>query len=108
MALAGFPVSASPVPRDKAKRDRAADAAPRTTDRPEDRLTIRLLQAVDVCFSRIYHQTIVVLAQRLPSHGPAILICNHTSGLDPLLIQSVCPRLIVWMMAKEYYELHSR
>jgi 1-acyl-sn-glycerol-3-phosphate acyltransferase len=32
------------------------------------------------------------------------LVCNHISGLDPVLIQSVCPRLIVWMMAREYYE----
>ena len=43
--------------------------------------------------------------QRLPRRGSAILVCNHTSGLDPLLIQSVCSRLIVWMMAKEYYDL---
>jgi 1-acyl-sn-glycerol-3-phosphate acyltransferase len=73
--------------------------------RPEDRLAIRLLQAVDVCFARIYHRVSVLAPQRLPKHGPAILICNHVSGLDPMLIQSVCPRLIVWMMAKEYYEI---
>ena len=73
--------------------------------RPEDRLTIRLLQAFDVCFARIYHRVNVLSPQRLPKHGPAILICNHVSGLDPMLIQSVCPRLIVWMMAREYYEI---
>jgi len=73
--------------------------------RPEDRLSIRLLQAVDVCFARIYHRVNVLSPLRLPKHGPAILICNHVSGLDPMLIQSVCPRLIVWMMAKEYYDI---
>lgn len=73
--------------------------------RPEDRLVIRLLQAVDVCFARIYHRVNVLAPQHLPKHGPAVLICNHISGLDPMLIQSVCPRLIVWMMAKEYYEI---
>ena len=73
--------------------------------RPEDRLTIRLLQAFDVCFARIYHRVNVLSPQRLPKQGPAILICNHVSGLDPMLIQSVCPRLIVWMMAREYYEI---
>ena len=101
------PVSASPVRRPKAKPRDADSAAPEAPDapRPEDRLIIRLLQALDVCAARIYHQTIVRAPQRLPRHGPAILICNHTSGLDPLLIQSVCPRLIVWMMAKEYYEI---
>jgi 1-acyl-sn-glycerol-3-phosphate acyltransferase len=79
-------------------------AAPHSS-RPEDRLAIRLLQAFDVCFARIYHRVNVLAPQRLPKHGPAILICNHVSGLDPMLIQSVCPRLIVWMMAREYYEI---
>jgi 1-acyl-sn-glycerol-3-phosphate acyltransferase len=60
---------------------------------------------LDVLFSRAYHRTDVLMPQRLPRHGPAILVCNHTSGLDPALIQSVCPRLIVWMMAREYYEI---
>lgn len=35
------------------------------------------------------------------------MVCNHISGLDPMLIQSACPRLIIWMMAKEYYDLPS-
>jgi 1-acyl-sn-glycerol-3-phosphate acyltransferase len=76
-----------------------------STSRPEDRLDLRVLRAVNVCFSRIYHQVDVLAPQRLPRRGSAILVCNHTSGLDPLLIQSVCSRLIVWMMAKEYYDL---
>ena len=41
----------------------------------------------------------------MPRRGAAILVCNHVSGLDPMLIQSLVPRLIVWMMAKEYYDL---
>lgn len=110
-------VSASPVVRKRVKPDRrradgpagghaeGAQPEPSNTARPENRFTIRLLQAIDVCVARIYHQTIVRSPQRLPRHGPAILICNHTSGLDPLLIQSVCPRLIVWMMAREYYHI---
>jgi 1-acyl-sn-glycerol-3-phosphate acyltransferase len=73
--------------------------------RPENQLRIRLLQAADVCFCRIYHQVIVRSPSQLPRNGPAILVSNHISGLDPLLIQSVCPRLITWMMAKEYYDL---
>jgi 1-acyl-sn-glycerol-3-phosphate acyltransferase len=60
------------------------------------------LQAVDVCFARIYHRLSVIAPQQLPRSGPAILVCNHISGVDPLLIQAVCPRLISWMVAKEY------
>jgi 1-acyl-sn-glycerol-3-phosphate acyltransferase len=73
--------------------------------RPENRPIIRLLQAIDVCFSRIYHRLNVLAPQQLPRDGAAILVSNHISGLDPLLIQSVCPRLITWMMAKEYMEI---
>src|SRR5689334_17340546 len=52
-------------------------AAASHANRPEDRLSIRLLQAVDVCFARIYHRVNVLSPQRLPKQGPAILICNH-------------------------------
>jgi 1-acyl-sn-glycerol-3-phosphate acyltransferase len=109
------PVSASPVnaPSENAAPERAPrksgrrahGAAVAEAARPENRLPIRLLQAFDVCFARIYHRITVLSPQRLPKHGPAILICNHVSGLDPMLIQAVCPRLIVWMMAREYYEI---
>jgi 1-acyl-sn-glycerol-3-phosphate acyltransferase len=74
-------------------------------DRPEDRLPIRFLRAVDVIYSRVYHNVRVINPCHLPKRGHAILVCNHISGLDPVLIQSVCNRLVVWMMAKEYYEI---
>jgi 1-acyl-sn-glycerol-3-phosphate acyltransferase len=56
-------------------------------------------------FARIYHRLDVLSPCRLPREGPAILVSNHTSPMDPIFIQSVCPRPIVWMMAKEYYDL---
>jgi 1-acyl-sn-glycerol-3-phosphate acyltransferase len=77
----------------------------RSSPRPENRLDCRLLRAVNVIFSRLYHNTRILTPQPLPRNGPGILIANHISGLDPLLIQSVCSRLIVWMMAREYYEI---
>jgi len=73
--------------------------------RAESRPVVRLLQSIDVCFARIYHRLSIASPCRLPRHGPAILVSNHTSGLDPFLIQSASPRLITWMMAREYYEL---
>ena len=76
-----------------------------TRSKPEARPIVRLLQAIDVCFARIYHRLSILAPCTLPRSGPAILVCNHTSGLDPLLIQSACPRLITWMMAREYYEI---
>lgn len=81
------------------------DTGRREFSRRENDVVIRLLQAVTVCYARIYHQIIVHRPPHLPHRGPAILVCNHTSSLDPLLIQSVCPRLIRWMMAKEYFDV---
>lgn len=73
--------------------------------RPEDRLPIRLLKALDALFTRVYHRLHLPGPCPVPAQGPAILACNHTCGLDPLLIQAACPRLVVWMMAREYYNI---
>lgn len=66
---------------------------------------VRLLHLLDKLVSRVWHHTVVLKRHPLPAHGSAILVCNHTSALDPLLIQSVCDRVVVWMMAKEYYDI---
>jgi 1-acyl-sn-glycerol-3-phosphate acyltransferase len=82
-----------------------APTSPPSFTTPENILIRRILHAANRAFARIYHQLDVLTPCHLPPAGPAILVCNHTSPLDPLLIQSVCPRPIVWMMAKEYYDL---
>jgi 1-acyl-sn-glycerol-3-phosphate acyltransferase len=40
----------------------------------------------------------------LPEHGPAILISNHTSAIDPMLLQAACRRVLGFMIAKEYFD----
>jgi len=74
-------------------------------NRREDAGIIRLLRAGAAFYARVYHRLRVRRPSHLPRHGPAILVCNHTSGLDPALIQSACPRLIRWMMAREYFDI---
>src|SRR6201994_270554 len=76
-------------------------------DRPEDRWSIRFWRSVVVLFSRLYHHLSVRTRNPLPKDGAAILVCNHISGLDPVLLQAASSRLIIWMMAKEYYDLKS-
>ena len=39
-----------------------------------------------------------------PSEG-ALIVCNHTSGVDPLIIQLCTDRVVHWMVAREYYEM---
>jgi len=77
------------------------------TDRelPEHRSFCRVMKGINRFFSRVYHRIDVLSPCRVPDRGPAILICNHTSGVDPALVQSPCPRVITWMMAKEYYDI---
>jgi 1-acyl-sn-glycerol-3-phosphate acyltransferase len=68
-------------------------------------LAVRAILAGNEFFTRLFHELCVLNPCTLPPTGPAILVCNHTAGLDPLLLQSACPRLVVWMMAKEYYDI---
>ncbi|MGB7160178.1 MAG: lysophospholipid acyltransferase family protein [Tepidisphaeraceae bacterium] len=68
-------------------------------------LSVRILRRLNCFFTHAFHRLDLLSPPHLPETGPAILVCNHTSGLDPFLIQSVCPRVITWMMAKEFYDM---
>ena len=74
---------------------------------PEPRLSLRAILAGNQLLTQVYHRLETNGRWSIPEKGPAILVCNHISGLDPLVIQSVSPRVIVWMMAREYYELRA-
>ncbi len=66
---------------------------------------MRALIAGNQLFTQVYHRLEIFGQWQIPDTGPAILVSNHISGLDPLIIQSVSPRVIVWMMAREYYNV---
>jgi 1-acyl-sn-glycerol-3-phosphate acyltransferase len=85
----------------------SSDVKSRSIATAEDGVGVRVAQAANRVFCRGYHQLSVLSPDPLPLRGPAILVCNHISGLDPLLVQSACRRLIVWMMAAEYYQIKS-
>lgn len=38
----------------------------------------------------------------IPPTDGVLLVSNHTTGLDPLLIQAACPRVIRWLMLESY------
>lgn len=61
--------------------------------------------ALGKMYAHGFHQLEVRTSCTLPESGPAILVCNHISSIDPVMIQSACRRHIIWMMAREYYEL---
>jgi 1-acyl-sn-glycerol-3-phosphate acyltransferase len=67
--------------------------------------TFRILRAMAGLYTRAYQHTTIEGKCQLPAKGPAILVCNHTSSIDPILLQARSPRLIRWMMAEEYFEM---
>jgi len=71
-------------------------------DEIERRLIVRGGHMVARNFSTMYHDLKVLTPCPLPARGGAILVCNHTSSLDPILLQAAVPRVITWMMAREY------
>ena len=40
----------------------------------------------------------------LPKHGPALVVANHVSGLDPLLLIAASARPLRFIIAREQYE----
>jgi len=93
------------------RNTRADDTSPIVTQpfgefsRSENDWRLHALQMVNRLYARVYHRVTVKRPCRLPRKGPAILVCNHTSGLDPSIVQATSSRLIRWMMAREYYDL---
>ena len=74
-----------------------------TAMREEERPSIQFLHRLVNAYISGYHKVDVISPCQLPAQGPGVLVCNHVSSLDPMLLQWACSRLIVWMMAKEYY-----
>jgi 1-acyl-sn-glycerol-3-phosphate acyltransferase len=73
-------------------------------DAGEIRGSLRLLHALFGVYCRFYHRLTIDGTNTLPATGPAILIANHTCGIDHVLLQSTTRRLLGFMIAKEYYE----
>lgn len=55
-------------------------------------------------YARIVHRLEVRGIGHLPKErepGPLILVVNHTAGVDPVLVQAVCPFEVRWVMASD-------
>jgi 1-acyl-sn-glycerol-3-phosphate acyltransferase len=93
-----FGVKKKPRPPLSFESDRSIDELERSRAVRNGKRFVRM-------FSHQYHDLRVLAPCTLPTAGGAILVCNHTSSLDPVPLQAACPRLITWMMAREYGNL---
>jgi 1-acyl-sn-glycerol-3-phosphate acyltransferase len=64
--------------------------------------SLAFLYLVNVLFTRILWRTQVSGPLPVAPDQGAIIVCNHRSGIDPLLIQLSTDRLVQWMVAREY------
>jgi 1-acyl-sn-glycerol-3-phosphate acyltransferase len=64
---------------------------------------LNCLDGLNRLFCRHYHR-LRKRRLRLPSAGAALLVANHVSGLDPLLMFAVSPRPLRFIIAREQYD----
>jgi 1-acyl-sn-glycerol-3-phosphate acyltransferase len=71
---------------------------------PEIRGFLRLAYLLDHSYCWFWHRFDREAWAPLPATGPAILIANHTCGIDHMILQASSKRLLGFMIAREYYE----
>jgi 1-acyl-sn-glycerol-3-phosphate acyltransferase len=72
--------------------------------KPEIHGYFKVLEFIYWSYCAIWHRLRIDRRAPLPENGPAILICNHTCGIDHVLLQAASDRILGFMVAREYYE----
>ncbi len=67
------------------------------------RAWLNRLDGLNRLFCRVYHR-LRADPLPLPAQGPAVLVANHLSGLDPLLLIASARRPLRFLIAREQYE----
>ncbi|MBI3838220.1 MAG: 1-acyl-sn-glycerol-3-phosphate acyltransferase [Planctomycetia bacterium] len=63
------------------------------------------LYLVNTCFTRVLWRTQVSRWLPVTEDQGAVIVSNHRSGVDPLVIQLCTDRVVHWMVAREYFEM---
>ena len=72
---------------------------------PEDTFVLSVSRLLNTIYCRTYHQLkIMTKNDHVPVAGPFIIVANHTSSADPLLVGYLTRRWIHFLMAREYHE----
>jgi 1-acyl-sn-glycerol-3-phosphate acyltransferase len=69
-------------------------------------LPVAIMRRFCSAYLTLWHRFERGNACRIPVSGPVLFVANHTSALDPVVLQAASRRrLIHFMMAKEYYQM---
>jgi 1-acyl-sn-glycerol-3-phosphate acyltransferase len=78
--------------------------APSRRATPEIHGVIRLLWWLNLWYCHVVHRLQSTGPAPLPERGAAILIANHTCGIDHMILQAATRRLLGFIIAKEFYD----
>jgi 1-acyl-sn-glycerol-3-phosphate acyltransferase len=73
-----------------------------TSRGPMDSALANILWRLCRLYTTVWHRLRWIGAHRIPRQGPIILASNHTTGLDPSLIQTPMSRPVTWVMLTSY------
>lgn len=68
-------------------------------------MTLRLLIAINRLYCRVLFRIVRPATPPLPMSGPVLLVSDHASLTDPLLLFATANRPIQFLMAREFYDL---
>ncbi len=69
---------------------------------PFDRASANTLWRINRLFAFAYHRLRVQGQHHVPNSGAVLLVSNHTTALDPVLLQAPLPRIIRFVMLTTY------
>lgn len=67
--------------------------------------SVRILQMVCRVLANTMYRLKIMGRENIPSHGPAVLICNHVSFVDWMIITTACRRPIRFVMHHSFFQL---
>lgn len=63
-----------------------------------------LLGLISTVFTRFVYRTRMIGPGSIPKEGPALLVCNHVSMVDALLVQAISPRPVRFVVWREIFD----
>lgn len=63
--------------------------------------TLNVIWRINRLYCQAFHRARYLGRHHIPNAGGALLVANHASGIDPMLIQAPVQRRIRWMMAQD-------